>query len=385
MCFSALVAISQDPNVQRYSEAGQRALAAGNYAEAEQAYERLRDLEPRIAEVHANLGLIYFEEGEFDQAIAELQRALKLKPSLTKTEALLAMSLSEVNRYSEALPGLEKAFRLSSDPEMKRMSGMQLERVYTASQRDDKAVEIALELNRLYPDDPEILYHDGKIFGNFAFLTMQKLVQVAPASVWRHQAAAEAHESEGAYVPALAEYERVLALEPNRRGIHYRIGRTLLARSRDGTSPSDVADAAKEFEQELRLDPTNASAAYELGEINRKAAQLDQAQKYFDLALKNYPDFEEAHVGLAATLIMLQKPKLALPHLQKAIALNSEDEAAWYRLLQVDRTLGTVAEQQKALGEFRRLREKSKQQNGLEPLPSPNEVTKQEVDPNATP
>ena len=112
---------------------------------------------------------------------------------------------------------------------------------------------------------------------------------------------------------------------------------------------------------------------------------MDQAQKYFELVLKNYPDFEEAHVGLAGTLIMLRKPELALPHLQKAIALNSEDDAAWYCLLQVDRTLGNVAEQQKALGEFRRLREKSKQQNGLEPLLSPNEVTKQEVDPNAAP
>ena len=61
------------------------------------------------------------------------------------------------------------------------MCGLQLLRAYSGLRRDSKAVEVALELNRLYPDDPEVLYHTGRIFGNFAFLNMQKLAQVAPA------------------------------------------------------------------------------------------------------------------------------------------------------------------------------------------------------------
>jgi tetratricopeptide (TPR) repeat protein len=94
--------MGQDSSAQQYSDAGQKALATGNYPAAERAYEKLRDLEPGIAEVHANLGLIYFEEGKFDQAIPEFEHALKLKPSLAKTEILRTMSLSEINRYREA-------------------------------------------------------------------------------------------------------------------------------------------------------------------------------------------------------------------------------------------------------------------------------------------
>ena len=56
---------------------------------------------------------------------------------------------------------------------------------------------------------------------------MQKLAQVAPSSVWRHQAAAEADESQGSYSLAITEYRQVLALEPDRPGVHYRLGRTL--------------------------------------------------------------------------------------------------------------------------------------------------------------
>src|SRR5207302_573316 len=82
----------------------------------------------------------------------------------------------------------------------------ELERAYTGLKRDKNAVEVAMELNRLYPDDPEILYQTAKIYGNFAFLTMWKLAQVAPNSVWRHLAAGECEESQGSYDQALQEY-----------------------------------------------------------------------------------------------------------------------------------------------------------------------------------
>ncbi len=379
---SAPMAVGQDSGVQQYSDAGQKALANGDYAAGERAYEKLRDLEPGIAEVHANLGLIYFEEGKVDQAIPEFERALKLKPSLAKTEVLLAMSFSEVNRYREALPGLEKGFRGSFDPEMKRLCGLQLERTYTGLGRDSDAVKVGLELNRLYPNDPEILYHNGRIFGNFAFLTMQRLAQVAPDSVWRHQAAAEAYESQGSYDSAISEYRQVLAQEPTRPGVHYRLGRTLLQQSRQTNSTQAAADAMKEFEQELQLNPRNANAAYELGEIHRNAGEFDQAQKFFELALQYYPDFGEAQLGLAAVFMSLQKPEQALPHLQKAAALNAENEVTWYRLAQVQGMLGHEAEQKKAFAEFQRLRtRKSSQQEAAKQIFSPEEVTPQRVDP----
>ena len=146
-------------SLQRYTEQGQKALASGRYGEAEQAFEKIRELEPGMAEVHANLGAIYFQERKFDKAVPALRQAIKLNPHLVKSATLLAISLSELGRYSEALPGLEKGFHGSSDSEVKRMCGLQLERAYTGTQRHNKAMEVAIELNRLYPEDPEVLYH----------------------------------------------------------------------------------------------------------------------------------------------------------------------------------------------------------------------------------
>jgi tetratricopeptide (TPR) repeat protein len=383
LCIGQALAQSSDASaVERYAEQGQRALAEGRYSDAEQAFEKLRDLEPGLAEVHANLGAIYFQERKFERAVPALRLALKLKPSLSKSDSLLAMSLSELGHYEEALAGLERGFKRSSDPAIKRMSGLQLERAYTGLKRDAKAVEVALELNRLYPNDPEVLYNNGKIFGNFAFLNIQKLAQVAPNSVWRHLAAAEAQESQGAYDQAIAEYREVLRVDPHRPGIHYRIGRTLLARFWARHSPEDSTEAEKEFQQELQVDPSNANAAYELGEMHRKAKQIDEAQRYFEQALEHYPGFEEANLGLAAVLLQKNQPEQALVHAQKATAANPENEVCWYRLSQIQGRLGNAAEQQKALAEFQRLHDQSTRQKGFDPAVAPSEVTKQEVEPN---
>jgi tetratricopeptide (TPR) repeat protein len=365
---------SQDETLQQYSQAGQQALAAGHYDEAESDFKKLLEIDPNIAEIHATLGVVYFQEKKFDQAVPELRRALRLKPGLTRASTLLAMSLSEVGEYAEALPGLEKGFQQAPDPDTKRLCGLQLMRAYTGLQRDRDAVTVALALNRLYPNDPEILYHTSRIYGNFAYLTLHKLEAVAPTSIWRHQAVAEAFESEGSTNLAIGEYREVLKLDPQRVKIHYRIGRTLLARWQLTHVPEDRAEAAREFEQELQLDPGDANALYELAEIHRKMNELDQAQQLFAAAIKYYPDFQEAQVGLAATLMAQRKPDLALPHLQRAVVLNADDEVAWYRLSQADRALGNTEEQNKALAQFQRLRSQIALQQGTS---TPGEVTKQ--------
>ena len=114
----------------------------------------------------------------------------------------------------------------------------------------------------------------------------------------------------------------------------------MLAGWRRTHNPEGQAEAAREFEQELQSDPGNANAIYELAEIHRQHNELDQARQLFETALQYYPDFQEAHVGLAAVLMAQRKPDLALPHLQKAVTLNADDEVAWYRLVLVRSTTG---------------------------------------------
>ncbi len=372
-----LAQANNDAQLQRYAQAGEKALASGRYDEAAQAYEKIRELAPTMAEAHARLGLIYFQSGKFEQAVPALRQAMKLKPTLSNIDVLLAMSLSELGQYQEAVPILQKGFRRTTDAALKRSSGLQLQRAYTGLQQDDKAVEIALELTRLYPKDPEILYHASRLFANYAYLSAVKISRVAPDSLWLQLAAGEAHESQGQLESALGAYREVLKKNPNHPGIHFRLGRVQLTRvAQDATAE---AEALKEFEQELQLDPTNANAAYEAGELHRKATRFDQAKELFALAVKYYSDFEDALVGLGRTEVALHHAEQAITPLRKAISINSNNEVAWFQLAQAYRTIGNAAEQQKAFAEYQRSRN-LKTQTLAAPNFSRPEVTKQKVE-----
>lgn len=349
---------SDTARVQALYTQGERALAEQRYADAERAYEALRQLQPATAEVHARLGLIFFQQGKFANAIDPLRRALTLKPALPNIGTLLAMSLSEIGRHQEALPALEKGFHApTADMALRRMAGLHLLRSTTELGRDSRAAAVALELSGLFPDDAEVLYHTGRTFGNYAYLQTVRLARVAPDSAWLHQAAGEANESQGLLDEALREYRQVLAVAPQRPGLHARIGRVLLAKAGQARGDAGAeAEAMKEFEAELRIDPTSATAAYEMGEIQRKGGQLDAAAASFRRAVDAYPAFEEALVGLGRTLVAAGHADAALPWLQKAAAIDPHDEVAFYQMAQAHRALGQDAAQQTALAAFERLR-----------------------------
>ncbi len=381
LCMAPVVPVARQPAtavLQQHAREGERALAEGRYAEAEKAYETLRQLSPGTAEVHARLGLIYFQQGKFSDAVPPLREAIRLKPGVPNVDALLAMSLSELGTYEEALPVLEKAFAESGDPVLRRMAGLHLQRTYSGVGRDLDAVDVALRLSRLHADDPEVLYHSGRLFANLAYLQTMRLAAVAPGSVWLHLAAGEANESQGLYDAAIREYRQAAALTPRRPGVHFRIGRALFARSQNA-STDDLVDARNAFEQELRIDPTNAHAAYEIGEMHRKAGDLERAREFFEQALKNYPDFEEALVGLGRALIALGQPSQALPRLQAVLTRNPDHDVALYQIAQAYRALGKTAEQEKALAEFTLLRSRVEQRRTAVPQ-NKRDVTPQELD-----
>lgn len=364
----------------------QSAMAAGKYDEALSDFKQLEKMDANVAEVHASLGVLNFRLGDFEHAIEEIRTARKLKPGLPGLDALLSLSLAESGRYQEALPGLEKAFRSGTDPEIKRQVGLELTDVYTKLSMDRRAVEMALELRDLYKNDPEVLYTVGKILGNSAYLTMQDLFHDSGGSVWAQLAEAEAHESQGQYADALQSYRNVLAIDPHRANVHYRMGRTYVAQWQSTHAATDLAAAEEEFARELLGNPGNANAAYELAGLRWNNGRDAEAEQLYASAIENYPDFEEAQVGLGGVLLDEHNPSLAVPHLQRATTLRPSDEIAWYRLAQAERALGDVQAQRLALTEFQKLHAQSTAtRDRTAPMQSQDSVTPQKLGSEAQP
>jgi tetratricopeptide (TPR) repeat protein len=385
-CFLPLAIQAQsggENDEAKYAAAGQQAMATGDFATARSNFEQLVKLDPEVAEVHATLAVICFKQRDYERAVREVRTAQKLKPSLPKLDSLLGMALAELGQFTEALPHLEKGFKQTTDAEVRRMCGLQLLRAYTGLSRDDDAVETALKLNKLYPDDPEILYHTGRIYGNFAYVVMEKLHDKAPNSVWMLQAQGEANESQKAYDAAIVAFNHVLQLDPRRPGIHYRLGRVYLARFRDGQKAEDRDAAKREFMAELGIDYGNGNARYELANMQAELGNLEEARKQFEQVLEHFPDFEAALVGLGGVCLKGEKPEQAVAPLERATKLSPDDEVAWYRLAQAERAAGNKEAQQKALAAFKKIH--STTPGTLRKSNESEEITPQQIGADANP
>jgi tetratricopeptide (TPR) repeat protein len=359
------------------SKRAQEEMAAKNWAGAVKSLEKLADLAPDVSEVQGNLGVAYYSDNRILQASKAFERALKLNPKMTQAQMMLGLCYAELGRNQQAVSILAPAFRRPPDRQMGRLIGLDLQRAYAGQQQYDKAIAVADELLKRYPDDPEILFQSSRLHADRAYELMTQLMQAAPGSVWLHYATAEVHASLQRYDLAIAEYRNVLEMEPRMPGIHFRLGRAILQGSKDTNA---VEAALHEFELELAISPENSDAEYEIGEICRQQGQFEPALVHFSNAVRHHPSFVQARIGLASTLISQGRPREALGHLLEAVRVEPQNEVAHFRLASVYKTLGDTPNQQKELAFFQKLHS-SGDSNAL-PLTSPS-VTQQAIDPES--
>ena len=328
----------------------QEALRKGDNASAIKSLEKLEKLEPRMAEVHANLATTYYFVGRYDDAAREASEALKLKPSLTHPHFFLGLSLAESNRCQQALPYLEEDYRRVPDPQMRYALGTDGARCAMSLGQTDRAVEFLRALNHDFPDDPDLLYLSSHAYSDLATRASQRLLTTAPESYQAHRFNAEVLELQGKLSEAADEYRRVLALRPNLAGIHYHLGSLLLAGER---GPQTLEEARAEFEKELRIDPRNTAAEYQLGEMARQAREWSEAIEHFRRASSLDPQFADAFIGLGKSLASAGRTEEALQPLQQAVTVAPGNPNAHYQLSFVFRRLGREQEAAKELAAYR--------------------------------
>jgi tetratricopeptide (TPR) repeat protein len=342
----------RDTDLDRYSDLARQALAAKKWVEAAQALEHLAKLAPQVAEVQANLGLARYFEGRPAEALGSFERARELNPGLRQVDLMIGLCDADLGRYGDAVRRLAPAFEHPPDEETGRLIGLHLERSYAELKQFDKAMATGEELVRRYPNDPEILYQLSRLHADRSFALMSDLVRAAPDSAWTHYANAQVQESLDRFDAAEQEYRNALQRDPRMLGVHYHLGRVILRASRTTDS---IEKARREFEQELEISPGNADAEYELGEIDREHGNLDAAAVHFDRALHYHPEFVEAQVGMAKTLMKLGRPGDALPHLAEAARLDPGNKVPHYLLASAYKSMGDAASAAREISLYQKL------------------------------
>lgn len=266
-----------------------------------------------------------------------------------------AISLAAEGRCTEAIPELKQALRQPIGSDLKKKAGLAGLRCAMTHNQPYEAVEFLQVLNRDFHDDPEVLYQATHAYSDLAIRASQDLLRVAPTSYQVHELNAESLETQGKWDEAAAEYRKILEMNPNLPGIHYRLGRLLLSKSNPGADV--VEEAKKNFEQELKIDPQNAGAEYVLGELARQSSQWPEAVDHFSRATKLDASFAEAYLGLGSSLIAEKRFADALQPLETGVKLQPENPAGHYDLATALSRTGHKEEAEREFAIHRKMQE----------------------------
>jgi len=248
--------------------------------------------------------------------------------------------LAERGECAAAMPLIHQALEQDTqiqDSDLKRRMGAAGVRCAMMLDHRGAATTILAWLEEQFPHDPEILFMATHVYSDLSARSSKELMDTAPDSPLVVDINAENFERQGDWKKAIAEYRVLLAREPKMPGIHARIGQIILTLPATATSNDE---ARKEFEQELKLHPQNASAEYFLGELARKSGQLPQAIEHYRNATRLNPGLPEPHFGLGRCLLDSDRAADAVGPLETAAKLAPENPTIHFTLAHAYQELG---------------------------------------------
>ncbi len=259
--------------VRTHFSAAQQAQQRSDYAAAEREYRAVLAELPNFAEVHMNLGLLYQLQDRTPEAMAEFLRALKLKPTLAGANFFLGVDYCKTGDGTKAIPYLKAASRQEPNrPDIWSWLATAQE-ISGDNQAEVRTLKHALSIE---PRDVDLLYLLGHAYEKLGKQEVSRLENAAPASSWSEQLLGESYSSSSQWSFAVIRFQNALAQTPNRAGLHVRLGEVLLHAGR-------LDQAAREFEQELRISPDSLRAIVRQGEV--KLIRGDTAAALEDWAL----------------------------------------------------------------------------------------------------
>jgi tetratricopeptide (TPR) repeat protein len=281
-------------------------------------------------------GIEQFHKGQYVEARKTLERALKQSPGDAHAATFLALARAATGGCAEALPELAAQFRTSAS-ELRRLAGVGLAQCHLAESRFDEAYPVIRSLEERDPADADVLYLSAKLHMKAWNGVVLRMFEKTPASYRVNQLSAEILEVQGRFAEAAAEYRKAIAKNPAAVNLHYRLARALLMESH---APEALDAARKEFEAELALNPSDAAAEYQVGQILAAQQREADAAVRFARAAELAPDFGEALLALGK----LRAGDEAIALLERAVRLQPANEAARYSLMLAYRKAGRAAD-----------------------------------------
>ena len=361
LVLTSMFAYGQAANVPPEFIQATQAMHEGKLEEAATGFAVAAKRQPTFAEAYFNLGLADEELGKYEEAVTSLREALKLKPRLHGANLFLAISEFRLSRLDEAATAAQKeTVAYPKDG----LAWMWLGVIRLAQDRPEDAAEALDKAAKLKPGDQDILYHRGRAHLLVSKNSYDEMFKLNPKSWLVHRVLAQASAQADRHMDALAEYEEAIKLAPTQPGLHEELGT-------EYRSVNRIAEAEQAFRRELELDPRNVLATYKLGAIEVEKGDGVKGKELIEAAQKEKPDLIHLDYNLGRAEMLLGNDAVAAGHFERTLKTDTDPEVieqAWFQLGTAYRRLHRMDEARNAMATYQQLKDESakKSQQQLE-------------------
>ncbi|MEX2262295.1 MAG: tetratricopeptide repeat protein [Bryobacteraceae bacterium] len=308
---------------------------ARTYSElAFMSLQRIFSLDPESARAYQMRGIRFELEKSWQDAIREYEMALKVNPNTRGIHSSIGRiyerELKDAVRaqaaYQKELPPLPPDSPGEAAKGIRKLE----------EKRIEESLPHLLRWREAEPSNPDVYYYLGEAFTDLKVKAIQRLKTASPNSYRLHQILAENYASIHRKPEAIAEYRKVIALQPQLPGAHYELARL--------SSDTDPEEAVKLLRKELAIDPLHYAAKSLLGRLHVALDRPAEAIPLLRAALEAKPDLLDARKALGRALVNTKEPAEALPHLRAVEDANPDDEQIHFLLSQAYRMLGKNVE-----------------------------------------
>ncbi|KAL2768564.1 UDP-N-acetylglucosamine--peptide N-acetylglucosaminyltransferase 110 kDa subunit isoform 2 [Daubentonia madagascariensis] len=306
---------------------------------------------PLLAEAYSNLGNVYKERGQLQEAIEHYRHALRLKPDFIDGYINLAAALVAAGDMEGAVQAYVSALQYNPDLYCVRSD---LGNLLKALGRLEEAKACYLKAIETQPNFAVAWSNLGCVFNAqgeiwLAIHHFEKAVTLDPNFLDAYINLGNVLKEARIFDRAVAAYLRALSLSPNHAVVHgnlacvyyeqglidlaidtYRRAIELQPHFPDAycnlanalKEKGSVAEAEDCYNTALRLCPTHADSLNNLANIKREQGNIEEAVRLYRKALEVFPEFAAAHSNLASVLQQQGKLQEALMHYKEAIRIS---------------------------------------------------------------
>ncbi|XP_040159287.1 UDP-N-acetylglucosamine--peptide N-acetylglucosaminyltransferase 110 kDa subunit isoform X1 [Anopheles arabiensis] len=306
---------------------------------------------PLLAEAYSNLGNVYKERGQLQEALENYRHAVRLKPDFIDGYINLAAALVAARDMEQAVQAYVTALQYNPDLYCVRSD---LGNLLKALGRLDEAKACYLKAIETRPDFAVAWSNLGCVFNAqgeiwLAIHHFEKAVALDPNFLDAYINLGNVLKEARIFDRAVAAYLRALNLSPNNAVVHgnlacvyyeqglidlaidtYRRAIDLQHNFPDAycnlanalKEKGQVKEAEESYNIALRLCPNHADSLNNLANIKREQGYIEEATRLYLKALEVFPEFAAAHSNLASVLQQQGKLNEALLHYKEAIRIQ---------------------------------------------------------------